>query len=84
MTIAPASLLEHRRDGRARRPQRGEEVDLQRRLEVGVAGREESVEAQVHRADVVDEHVDAAVALDRVGDEPFGPAGLREVDLQRR
>ena len=38
-------------------------------------------EAQPHRADVVDQHVDPAVPLERVADEPPGPSGLGEVDL---
>ena len=45
---------------------------------------EEAVEAQLHAADVVDEHVDAPVALDRLAHEPLGPVRLDEVDRDRR
>jgi hypothetical protein len=58
----------------------GEKVQLERRLEVGVGDAHEAVDARMHAADVVDEHVDAPVYLDRVCDEPRRPVGVEEVD----
>ena len=65
------------------RPQRGEEVHLHRPLEVVVGGAEEPVEAQPHGAHVVDQHVDAAVLVDRALDQPRGPSGCGQVDRDR-
>ena len=66
-----ASLVDHVRDGRAGRAKRGEEVELEGALEVVVAHLEEAVQSQLDAADVVHEHVDSAVPLDRLLDEPL-------------
>jgi hypothetical protein len=78
------AALGHVGDGGARRAQGGEEVELQRCLEVGVGGAEEAVESQVDAAHVVDEDVDPAVQVHGMGDEPSGTVGFDQVDGQRR
>jgi hypothetical protein len=57
-----------------------EEVELQRRLEVGVGDAEEPFDPRVHSIDVVDEHVDAAAEIDRVGDEAPRPVRIDQID----
>jgi hypothetical protein len=64
----------------AHRAQRREEVELERGLEVGVADVHEAVEAQLHAADVVDQHVEPAVLLDGVVDEPGRAFGIDQID----
>jgi hypothetical protein len=59
------------------------EVDLHRGLEVGIRERQEAVEVDVRRADVVDQHVDLAVALDRMRDQPARAFGVGQIDRQR-
>ena len=84
LTIVPSPCAHHRGDGGARRAQRREEVELERGLEVGVADGEEAVEAQLHAAHVVDQHVEAAVLLDGVADQPGRTLGVGEVDGEGR
>jgi hypothetical protein len=79
----PFALLEHLGDGGAGCAQGGEEVELQRALEVGVADRKEAVEPHLHPADVVKEHIDSAVPLDCLADEPLGAARLDQIHLDR-
>ena len=84
LTIVPPPRAHHRRDRRAGRAQRREEVQLERGLEVRVGGGQEAVEAQLHAADVVDEHVEAPVALDGVADQLSGALGIDEVHGEGR
>ena len=65
---------------RARRAQRGEEVHLHRPLELVVARAEEALEAQPHGADVVHQHVDAAVLVERALHELRRPVRAAQVD----
>ena len=83
MTIAPPPCSIICRDGRAGGAQGGEEVQLQRALEVVVADRQEAVEPQPHAADVVDEHVEPAVPSIAVRDQALGAVGRDEVDRDR-
>ena len=43
---------------------------------------DEAVEAQLHAADIVDQHVEPAVLLDGVVDEPGRALGVEEVDRE--
>jgi hypothetical protein len=74
-----AALVDHRGDGRAGRAQCGEEVQLEGELEVLVTHLEETFESELDAADVVHEHVDTAVPVDRLRDEALRPAGFDEV-----
>ena len=77
LTIAPRAALAHPRQRRAGGADGAHQVELERRLPVGVGQLVEL--ADLGAADVVDEAVDAAEPLDRGRDDPLRLAGPREV-----
>jgi hypothetical protein len=70
-------------EGGARRTQRREEVHLHRPCELVVAGPQEALEAQPDRPDVVDQHVDPPVLVDRALDQQRRAIGSHEVERHR-
>jgi hypothetical protein len=73
----------HRRNRHARCAHVSKEVELQRRLEVGIADLEEPVEPKTHPTHVVDEDIDASAPLDRLAHELLRPARLGQFHRNR-
>ena len=74
------ALRHHRPDGGTGGPQRSEEVELHRPLEVVVGDLEEAAQAEPNRSHVVDEHVEPTVFVEGAPDELTRRAGFGEVD----
>ena len=84
MTIVPRSPGGHVLDRRPGCAQRGEEVQFQRRLEIGVGEAQEPIRPDVRRADVVDQDVDPAEPLDGGIHQSCRATGFREIHGHRR
>ena len=78
---APAALG-HGRDGGAHQAHRRHHVQVPRRLPVLVGNVGELSPLRLAR--VVDDHVELAEALGRLGDDPLGRAGVGDVERERR
>src|SRR3954471_1521227 len=83
LTIAPPPVSSIAVTAGAGGAQRAEEVQPHRPFELLVAGAEEAVHAQAHRADVVHEHVDPPVLLQSASDQLRGAVRGSEVDRDR-